>query len=141
MNSAQPLAFRRPADHVATRLPDFNDVPMLYRIHQYLITTRAAGKTKRLPAPGEEIPELQAGVRRSYERQVAFGLMKHLPATDSYKQTLWGAFFMVYRQLFPIKQYELMRDKSNADTLRREAAAAWQQATTYPDKTTPSDGV
>lgn len=125
MNSSQALAFKQRDDMVTTRLPGLDDVPLLFRIHQYLMAKNFPGKAKKLPAPGDEIPELQRGVRRSYEKQTAFGLMEYLSATDSYKQTLWGAFFMVYRQLFPVAQYELMRDKNNASVLKK-TAQDWQ---------------
>ena len=115
-NSGQAGAFLAVDTHRSFRLPSVTDPTLLYRVHQHVIAEYAAGKTKKMAPPGEEIAALQRSVRESYERQVRLGQFRR-DGEEAFLPTLPGAFRMTWLHLFPFKQIQAATNRRQEQIL------------------------
>jgi hypothetical protein len=115
-NSTVASVFSRPRTTFACQLPQWTDLPTLYRAHQAHLTLRSGG--------AEPIPTEVSGSyvehyeTRTLEKQCELGV--HRRAGEKYRPTLRGAFLMTWRLLPPLKQ---LRASANQRIARRLLAS------------------
>ena len=109
--------FKYPATVYKTRLPDVSDIRLLYAAHQKANEIFAPNAERILPEQGTEDLYLYEKVfLESYEQQIQFGLMRLDHSVNCYRLTLYGAYYMAWQLMWPVKNIRLMllRKRSTA---------------------------
>ena len=106
---------------------DVYDVGQLYALHQAAMEKFEPGQQKILAPAGQEIPNFIARITESYENQVKTGLLRYDAASDSFKPTLYGAFYMTYLQIFPFKQIKASQMRAASQEIKNELARRAEQ--------------
>lgn len=100
-------SFPDAADTLYFRLPDIADAEELWNCHRELVERHAAGLRKSLRVFEEfsDDPALRisATLQDDYERQVASGYLRLSRDGEHYRPTIKGAYLMVWKELWPIK--------------------------------------
>lgn len=129
-----PNVFRPDPRSVKNSFPGETDVRALYALHgQLALRHRPPGAAASLPPAGGEVAHLKAGIERSRQRQAQMGLLRLDRRTGVYRPTLWGAYEMSWKLLFPFRQIRMLLVHRRAAALRRSLTARppdWQQS--YP---------
>lgn len=103
-NSRTPSIYIRPRNKPVYRFPWIADPKRLYEIHQQVILRDKLGMAKEPILPGEEHERLLDGMRREMKDQLKTGILRLDSSGNYYRPTLFGAYTMTWKLLFPVKQ-------------------------------------
>ena len=115
-----PSSFKSRPDCPGFRLPTLPDPASVYTVHRFAVEKYAAGKTRTRIPPGQEMAAFDKSNTESYVNQEKMGLMKYVPARDLYIPTWYGAFYMTYSLLWPLKQMKSAEAKKKSEALLAE---------------------
>ena len=121
-----PTSFKSRPDSPSFRLPTLPDPAAVYAVHQFAAAKYGSGKTKTRIAPGQELAAFDRANTESCQNQEKLGLMQYVPAKDVFITTWYGAFYMTYAQLWPLKQKKAANAKRRAEALLREYQSGQQ---------------
>ena len=124
LNSSEPGSFPIPSHVLTVRIPWMTDVRRLHKIHQAITAAKgpAGPKQLRLDATfdGDVLAFIQACMREEMEHARSVGYLQLTASASHYRATLLGAYLMTWRQLPPIKQLLMRRDRRRVEALLRE---------------------
>jgi hypothetical protein len=124
MNSQTLGAFKTLPGRVKTQMPQVQDPHLLYQIHRHVLDRLAGvtpGDAKEMYPEGEAARYLADVLERSYDEQAALGLLYRDEERGEtiFRPTWYGAFYMTWGLLFPIKQIRQMLAAQWANTVLR----------------------
>lgn len=110
---------RRTREKMVTyRFPQVRDPARLYQVHQALVRRDAPASQKvlRLDSEfhGDAAAYLAAVIVEDYQLQVKEGWMQLAEHGTKYRMTLWGAYILCWKELWPIKP--LMKAKAKRES-------------------------
>lgn len=118
-NSRKPGVFIQPRTKPVYHFPWIVNPARLYDIHQQLILRDKLGIPKDPPEPGHEQERLLEGMRAEMKDQLERGILRLGASGAYYHPTLWGAYLMTWKLLFPVKQIRVAIKTSKAQRLER----------------------
>lgn len=124
MNSSTLGAFKPVPREVKTQIPQVQDPHLLFQLHMHVLANFAGvdpGDEKLMYPEGEAARYLADVLTRGYEEQVALGLMyrDEEGGETIFRPTWYGAFYMTWGQLFPIKQVRRWAAAQRANMILR----------------------
>ncbi len=122
-NVAIPSVQRRVSSHKVFKFPEENDVARLFRMHCAIEDRFGPQLPKCLPEKGGELAALKDDLRESCDVQTRLGMMRWDARGEVYRPTVFGAFYMTWRLLFPLKQILAQMEKSRARALGKTLLA------------------
>lgn len=100
-NSKLPAAFVQVPEKKIFRVPHLAEPQKLYAVHRALVA-QISKTNKRLPAPGEEVDELVATMKRDLAREASFGRLRLDDSGLWYRPTMRGATLMALKFGWPV---------------------------------------
>jgi hypothetical protein len=122
-NSRTPGVYIRPRTKPVYHFPWIADPARLYDIHQQLMLRDKLGMAKDPAQPGHEQERLLEGIRAEMKDQLEPGILRLDASGTYYRPTLWGAYLMAWKLLFPVKQIRVAIKTSKAQRLARSLMA------------------
>ena len=124
LNSNTAGAFLPVAGETKTRLPQIPDPHTLYQIHRHVMENFASiepGDEKTLYPEGGALPYLTDVLVKSYEAQMALGLFyrDEVYGETLFRPTWYGAFYMTWATLFPVREIRRMLARQRSDEILR----------------------
>jgi hypothetical protein len=104
-------------------VPQIRDVRELYRVHCLRVnrSPRASGK-RVVPQEGDVVEFIQSETRREYEWLAECGYFWLDELAERYRPTWKGAFLMMWKMLFPVKQVRRLMVRRHATAVLGELA-------------------
>jgi hypothetical protein len=100
-NSRLPAGFVQVPEKKIFRVPHITEPQKLYAVHRAILA-QSSKTNKRLPAPGEEVEELVATMKRDLAREASFGRLRLDDSGLWYRPTMKGAAFMALKFGWPV---------------------------------------
>jgi hypothetical protein len=119
-NSKTIGVYVRPYHKPVYQFPGIQDPFRLYEIHQQLMVKSKPGMAKDIVQPGQEEARLVDGIRREMQDQLAPGILRLDSDGAFYRPTLFGAYRMTWRLLFPLKHVLSIARSMRAKRLEKE---------------------
>jgi hypothetical protein len=121
LNSGTLPAFPPAPLATRTQTPSVQDPEELYRLHQYVIDRAGADGPKVMYEQDKALDYLiDYAFIKTYNIQVARGLLRYRPDEDAYRLTLLGAYRLVWGLLPPLKWLRHVLLIQRAKTVLRE---------------------
>lgn len=115
--------FKTVAKYRTARLTMVGDPVSLYDVHKYHVAKYIDGRQKYLPPPGQEIEAYEQSLLDVWNAQVESGLATFDPQSQTFGRTWYGTYYMVWCQLWPMKQIRLAQRRAYAENLLKECEA------------------
>lgn len=123
-NTKQLNAFGKRPNATSTQFPMVEDAARLFRLHSALLVKYGGGYEKILRLDeefhGDALAAVAASMREEMEAQVRTGYLYLSESEGLFRLTWKGAFFMVWKLLFPLKHIRRALREKKAQRLLRE---------------------
>jgi hypothetical protein len=115
--------FRRIPPQKGFRFRGETDLARLFRLHRAIVERFGPEQPKRMPEKGGELRALEDQMKEVLEAQTRLRVMRWDPRGQVYRPTLFGAYYMTWRMLFPMKQILASMETSRMQALAQSLLA------------------